>query len=208
MNGTAHMAIGAGTGFVIASSMQTDFQTTLILLGLGGLAALMPDIDIDGKLSNRITFSHHFIRTLAQVIGFLMIMYSFFQGRGSEIWIGMGAGAAIIVFSAFIRQRHMLTMTGFGVLAGGISLQENWLILLGVFIVIASFVPHRSYTHSLLGLGFFAVIAFQFEQAIGLDGAFLVSTAGYGSHLLADMKMLPFNRRGVKYFLPFSSKEL
>jgi inner membrane protein len=168
----------------------------------------MPDIDIDGKLSNRITFSHHFIRTLAQIIGFLMIMYSFFQGKGSEIWIGMGAGAGIIVLSAFIRQRHMLMMTGFGVLAGGISLQENWLILLGVFIVIASFVPHRSYTHSLLGLGFFAVIAFQFEQAIGLQSAFLVCTAGYASHLLADMKVLPFNRRGVKYFLPFSTKEL
>ncbi|MGM0921571.1 MAG: metal-dependent hydrolase [Bacillota bacterium] len=207
MNGTSHMAIGAGTGFIIASSMQTDLQTTLILSGLGGLTALMPDIDIDGKLSNRITLSHQFVRTLAQIIGFLMIMYSFFQGKGNEIWIGMGSGTAIIVLSAFFRQRHMLTMTGIGVLAGGLSLQESWIIMLGIFIVVASFVPHRSYTHSLAGLAFFAVIAFQFEQAIGMDAAFIVSTSGYASHLIADMKVLPFNRRGVKYFLPFSSKE-
>ncbi|MCM3596875.1 metal-dependent hydrolase [Metabacillus idriensis] len=207
MNGTSHMAIGAGTGFIIANTAGADFQTTLLLSGLGGLTALMPDFDIDGKLSNKITFSHQFFRTVAQIVGFLMIMYSFFQGRGNEIWIGMGTGTGIIVLSAFIRQRHMLTMTGIGVAAGGFSLQEIWIFLLGAFIVAASFVPHRSYTHSLAGLAFFAVIAFQFEQATGVNHSFIVSTAGYASHLIADMKILPFNRRGVKYFLPISSKE-
>ncbi|MFP3359460.1 metal-dependent hydrolase, partial [Planococcus sp. SIMBA_143] len=27
------------------------------------------------------------------------------------------------------------------------------------------------------------------------------------SHLMADMKYLPFNKRGIKLFLPLSSKE-
>ncbi|MDX8291704.1 metal-dependent hydrolase [Metabacillus indicus] len=207
MDGTSHMAIGAAAGFGAASAVGADLEATLILSALGGLTALMPDADIDGKLRNRLTFSHHFIRSVAQIAGFLMIMYSFFQGKGNEIWTGMGAGAAIIVLSAFIRQRHMLTMTGAGIAAGGFSLQETWVILLGVFMIIASFVPHRSYTHSIAGLLFFAVIASQFEQATGLQGAFYAGTAGYASHLIADMKILPFNRRGVKFFLPFSSKE-
>lgn len=81
MDGTSHMAIGAAAGFGAASAVGADLEATLILSALGGLTALMPDADIDGKLRNRLTFSHHFIRSVAQVAGFLMIMYSFFKER-------------------------------------------------------------------------------------------------------------------------------
>jgi inner membrane protein len=137
----------------------------------------------------------------------MMIVYIFFEGTGSERWLGIGAGVAIIVIASYIKQRHMLTITGLGVLAGGISLQEIWLILLGIYIIIASFIPHRSYTHSLLGIGFFAFIAHYFEASIRIEGIFLTCLLSYSSHLIADMKVLPFNKRGVKFFLPFSSKE-
>jgi inner membrane protein len=207
LNGTAHATIGAGTGFVVAQTVHADLATTLLLVGLGGLAGLIPDIDIDGKLSNKITFSHTLIRSVAQLIGLMMIVYIFFEGTGSEKWLGIGAGVAIIVIASYIKQRHMLTITGLGVLAGGISLQEIWLILLGIYIIIASFLPHRSYTHSLLGIGFFAFIAHYFEASIRIEGIFLTCLLSYSSHLIADMKVLPFNKRGVKFFLPFSSKE-
>jgi inner membrane protein len=101
----------------------------------------------------------------------------------------------------------MLTITGLGVLAGGISLQEIWLIMLGIYIIIASFVPHRSYTHSLLGIVFFALISHYLEASLRIEGIFLTCLLGYISHLVADMKVLPFNKRGVKFFLPFSAKE-
>jgi inner membrane protein len=208
LNGSAHSAIGAATGFIVANVFQTEPTTTLLFVGLGAVTGLIPDIDIDGKLSNKITFSHKIIRTIAQVIGFLMIIYSFLEGTELERWIGMGVGAAIIMLSSFLRQRHMLTVTGVGVFIGGVSLQDSWLWLLGIYIILASFVPHRSYTHSLLGLMFFGVIAKQFEASIGVDGVFIVCILGYGSHLIADMKLLPFNKRGTKFFLPFSSKEL
>lgn len=208
MNGTAHTAIGAATGFIVANTYQTEPATTLLFVGLGAVTGLIPDIDIDGKLSNKITFSHKLIRTIAQVIGFLMIIYSFLEGTELEKWIGMGVGAGIIMLSSFLRQRHMLTVTGVGVLVGGLSLQDNWLWLLGIYIILASFVPHRSYTHSLLGMSFFGVIAKQLEASIGVDGVFIVCIVGYGSHLIADMKILPFNKRGTKFFLPFSSKEI
>ncbi|MFJ7638142.1 metal-dependent hydrolase [Peribacillus sp. NPDC097206] len=207
MNGTAHMAIGATVGFLTANTLQTDPTTTLFLVGVGGVSGLMPDMDIDGKLSNKITFSHKFIRTLAQTIGVLMIIYSLLASSETERWLGVGAGIGIIIISSFITQRHMLTLTGLGILGTGLSLDISWLWLLGVYIILASFTPHRSYTHSIAGILFFGVIAFQFQETLGTEGIFTTCILGYISHLLADMKFLPFNKRGVKLLLPFFSKE-
>jgi len=208
MNGTAHMLIGAGVGFIASNSYQTDPTGTLLFVGIGAVAGLMPDIDIDGKLTNRITFSHKMVQYIAQLIGFLMMIYSYIEGGGNEKWIGVAIGIGILFLSTKLTQRRMLTVTGVAVLLGGLSLQEPWLLLLGIFIIIASFVPHRSYTHSLLGLVFFGVIAYQFEQSIAIEGVYKVAVAGYASHLIADMKFLPMNRRGVKLLLPLSSKEI
>ncbi|WP_121613240.1 metal-dependent hydrolase [Mesobacillus foraminis] len=207
MNGTLHTAIGAASGFIVANSLQSDPMTTLLLVGLGGISGLMPDIDIDGKLSNKITLSAGMIRTVAQFVGILMMVYSYFEGMDKEKWIGIFLGLMMIVASSYLTQRRMLTVTGGGVLAGGIFLQETWLSLLGIYIMIASFIPHRSYTHSIAGILFFAAIASRFEASLGIDGVFMTCMAGYISHLIADMKILPVNKRGVKYFLPFSSKE-
>jgi inner membrane protein len=102
----------------------------------------------------------------------------------------------------------MLTITGIGVIAGGFSLSENWLMLFGIYILIASFVSHRSYTHSILGVIFFGIIASRLEVSLGMDGVFYTCLAGYISHLVADIKLLPFNKRGIKLFLPVSSKEI
>jgi inner membrane protein len=208
VNGTAHTAIGAATGFMVANTFQTDPSKTLLLVGLGGVSGLVPDLDIDGKLRSKITLSHKVIRTAAQLIGILMIFYSVFEGRAMERWIGGGIGLVMLSLSSLIKQRHMLTITGIGVLAGGFSLQESWLLLLGIYILIASFVSHRSYTHSILGVVFFGVIAFKLEASIGIEGVFYTCLAGYISHLIADMKLFPFNKRGVKLFLPISSKEI
>ncbi len=114
----------------------------------------------------------------------------------------------MMILSAFIKQKHMLMISGVGVLAGGFSLQENWLLLLGIYLIVASLVSHRSYTHSILGIVFFGFIAFHLESSIGIDGVYYTCLGGYISHLVADMKLFPFNKRGVKLFLPFSSKEI
>jgi inner membrane protein len=207
LKGTAHIAIGALTGLIIANTLQTEPTTTLLLVGSGGIAGLIPDLDIDGKLSNKITIPHKLIRTAAPFIGLFMMIYSYLKGIDTEKWLGIGVGIGIIVFSSFIKKRHMLTVTGAGVLVGGLSLQENWLWLLGVFIILASLVPHRSYTHSIVGLIFFGVIALQLEASLKVEGVFITCFSGYLSHLIADMKLLPFNKRGVRFFLPFSTKE-
>lgn len=202
------MAVGAVTGAAVATVLHTEPETTLLFIGLGLVSGLVPDLDIDGKLSNKITISHKLFRKVAQFIGLLMIIYSYFIGSEMEKWYGIAAGVAIIIISSFLNQRRMLMITGIGVALGGVFLYENWLLLLGVYIIIASFLSHRSYTHSIIGVLFFSMIAFQFEAAVNIEGAALACVFGYISHLIADMKFLPFNKRGVKLFLPFSKKEI
>lgn len=208
MNGTAHATIGAATGFIVANTFQANPSTTLFLVGLGGVSGLIPDLDIDGKLRGKITLSHKMVRTVAQLIGMLMIFYSFYEGMNTEKYIGIGIGLAMIAISSSIKQKHMLTITGIGVLAGGYSLNETWLMLLGIYILIASFVPHRSYTHSILGVIFFGIIASKLEASLGMEGVYYTCLAGYISHLVADSKFLPFNKRGIRLFLPISSMEI
>lgn len=208
MNGTAHAAVGAAGGFIVTNTFHTDPATTVFLVGLGGVSGLMPDLDIDGKLSSRITLSHKVIRTVAQLIGLLLICYSLYEGTGTEKYIGFGIGIGMIGIASSIKQKHMLMITGIGVLAGGLSLEETWLILLGIYIVIASLVAHRSYTHSIVGIIFFAIITSKLEESLGIDGVYYACLIGYISHLVADSKLLPFNKRGIKLFLPISSKEI
>lgn len=208
MNGTAHAAIGAATGFIVANTVQSPPSATLFLVGLGGVSGLIPDLDIDGKLRGKITLSHKTIQTAAQLIGILMVFYSFYEGIDTERYIGIGIGIGMIVITSSIKQKHMLSLTGVGVVAGGFFLDENWLMLLGIYILIASIVSHRGYTHSVLGVVFFGFIASKFEVSIGMEGVFNTCLAGYISHLMADSKLLPFNKRGVKLFLPISLKEL
>ncbi len=207
MKGSAHLTIGAVSGLVVSNIIHTNITTTILFVGLGAVSGLIPDIDIDGKLSNKITISHKIIRTVACIIGFLLMIYSYLEGSTPSKWFGITLGIVIIMLSSFIKQRHMLTVTGLAVLIAGFSLDRTWLWLLGIFIIAASLVPHRSYTHSILGILFFGVIAYQLELSIGIEGIFTCCIAGYISHLLADMKMLPFNKRGVKFFLPLSKHE-
>jgi inner membrane protein len=208
LNGTAHTAIGAATGFIAANTFHSSPTETIILVGLGAVSGLMPDLDIDGKLRGKITLSHKVIRLTALLIGVLMVFYSFYEGRATEKWFGIGSGLVIMIVSSLIKQKHMLTITGIGVLVGGISLYEVWLILLGVYVIIASITSHRSYTHSILGVIFFGIIASKLEVSLGIHGVFYACLGGYISHLLADLKVLPFNKRGIKLFLPVSKIEL
>jgi inner membrane protein len=208
LNGTAHMAIGAGTGFIVANSFGSGPGITATLVAIGGVSGLIPDLDIDGKLSNKVTFSPKMIRAVAQIIGCLMMVYSYLEGSGKEQWLGIGYGAGMMILASFITQRRMLMITGIGVTACGWQLNETWLWLLGIFILIASFVSHRSYTHSVLGIIYYGIMAQYLESSLMIDGVFEACVIGYVSHLIADMKILPFNKRGIKLFLPLSSKEI
>lgn len=58
-----------------------------------------------------------------------------------------------------------------------------WTVLAGLYVVIAAYVPHRSFTHSFLGVGLAGVISYLASPNLIYFGYFM---AGYLSHLFAD----------------------
>jgi len=207
MKGTAHTFIGAATGFVVANNFQADPKETIILIGIGGLAGLVPDLDIGGKLRHKLTIPHTYIQHIAQFIGLLLLLYSFIKSTDGFSAISGGLGAAIFLLATLFKQKHMLMITGIGVCIGGYALEEWWVFLFGGYIFIASICAHRTYTHSLLGLCFFGLIGYLIEQSTGLEGIYYACIFGYVSHLAADSKLLPFNKSGIPLFLPIWRKE-
>lgn len=206
MNGFAHSAIGFGIGFAIAESADADPLTTVILIGAGSLSALVPDLDINGKLTNRLALPHQFLKTATFLAGCLVIYLSWAYGPEPDKWKGMLLGVALVGTSQWISKRFMLSLTGVIVVIIGFLAAKTWLMLFGGYIFIASFLSHRSYTHSLLGLAYFAVIAWLLAEDVRMPDLFLACTLGYLSHLAADMKWIPVNKRGIRLFLPFSKK--
>lgn len=75
----------------------------------------------------------------------------------------------------------------------------SWL-LRAVSFVLFNTVGHRTLTHSLLGLGAFALLAGLLWRALGgpENGLFVALVAGYASHLVADA----LNTRGVPLLWP------
>lgn len=208
MNGTSHAIAGGTAGFIVANTLQVNPGETILLTAMGGMAGLVPDLDIGGRLRNRLTQPHTYVRRIAQLIGFLLLIYSIFKESGTQPYTGIGMGAAIFLFASMFKQRHMLLITGICVMTGGYFLQERWVLLFGVYISIASFSSHRGFTHSLAGLCFFGLIGYLLQQSVSIEGIFYTCLLGYGSHLILDSAVLPFNKRGIPLFLPLSKTEI
>lgn len=212
MKGSSHAAIGIAAGAIAGYQVQPDLYSVAVGSVVGGVSALVPDLDTNGLASNRITLSKKITQWLMQLVGagiFGAIVYQYVtEGFTPPILLYAGIGLLFFIISRFITQRRMLTLTGIMVMWLGFVMDQSIGVLLaGSYIVIASFLPHRSYTHSLLGLAFYAFILTHLQEEWALEGMLAAGIAGYASHLIADMKLLPMNRRGVKWFLPFWNKE-
>src|SRR5690625_977553 len=171
MNGVSHAAIGGVTGLVVASGIGADPTTTVILAIAGGVTALVPDLDTGGKLANKITIPHGFIRAILTILGLLIIAYSWFTGPDTDQWLGILIGTSVLVIGQKITKKIMLILTGVTLGFAGVLLGKLWVILAATYIIIASFLPHRSYTHSLIGLLYFSYIAYLFSKDIKIGRA-------------------------------------
>ncbi|MGD7008887.1 metal-dependent hydrolase [Metabacillus sp. 84] len=207
MRGSTHAVLGGAAGMAVAYWQQTDSTTAASLIGIGVLSGLVPDLDVNGKLSNTLT-SRKWIYGLLALIGVLLASDSAFSERGTGQWLGILLGAGLITLPRFfMKKRTILLITGFVIGGAGMMLNERWILLMGIYICAAATQPHRGITHSLIGLIFFGYIGFYLEQDLQISGVHYTCVAGYASHLFADLKVLPANRKGVKWFQPFSKRE-
>ncbi|MCG3088004.1 metal-dependent hydrolase [Sporosarcina cyprini] len=212
MDGTSHFVIGLAAGAVAGFQASHDPIAISVCTAIGGISGLAPDLDTNGLASNRITVSKKVAQAIMQLIGisvFLLITYRFLtDGLSTPILVYGAIGLVLLIVSRLITQRRILTLTGVLVMLLGFVLHQSIGILLaGSYIIIASFLPHRSYTHSLLGVAFYGFILVQFHDQWPIEGMVAAGLAGYASHLIADMKILPMNRRGVKWFAPIWKRE-
>ncbi|MBM7649197.1 inner membrane protein [Bacillus ectoiniformans] len=208
MKGSSHLTIGAAAGLGAAVYLHTDPFSTVSLVGLGALSGLAPDLDVNGKLSNRITVSKKWLITFFSAAGILLSIYSYLEKSGFMQSAGIAIGLCLLLLPRlFIKQRTMLFLTGVFLFYIGWQTNVVWVMLLSVFIAVSSFLSHRTLTHSIIGVACFGFIGWHFEQSVHLEGSFITAVAGYASHLVADMKVWPVNKRGVKWFLPFFQKE-
>lgn len=208
MKGSQHLAIGVTVGVGTGLLLGNDFKNVLLFGVVGAIGGLLPDIDVAGLLTNKITLSKKIIQIPTLIIGFLLILYSFIEGIANIDYLQLLLGVGIIVIGRSIKQKRMLTLSGIIMGMIGVALTINWLILLSIFVVIASFSAHRGVTHSLIGVGFVSFIAFKIEQQYQISGIQLVIVVSYIMHLICDMKFIPFNKKGIKLFAPFLQTEI
>ena len=208
MKGTSHAIVGATAGLSVAVWLDTAPAATGLLILLGGFSALAPDLDTNGKLSNRMSLHRKWLWFALASIGVLLGTFSLITLDGIIRIIGTGVALTMIIVPRFvINQRFMVLLSGITITGLGWFWSETWIFLFGLFTIAATFLPHRGPTHSIIGLLFFSGIAYFLEQSISINGIFLSCIAGYLSHLILDMKCLPFNKKGVKWFQPVFNRE-
>ncbi|WP_167751446.1 metal-dependent hydrolase [Lentibacillus salicampi] len=206
MDGKIHALIGAGTGVAVAQSTGQDAINTAILMGAGVIAALAPDLDTAGKLANKISLSHKMIQSFVRSTGILLAIYAWFMLAGTEQYMGLTLGAFLLFIAPKFSQKLMLFISGAAIIAGGILLSQTWVWLAGAYVTVAALVSHRGYTHSIIGWLFFSLVAYYVHTEFAVHGLFWTLVFAYGSHLVADMRFVPGNKRGIKLLLPFSKK--
>jgi inner membrane protein len=211
MTGKVHLGIGAVLGMVTAASFTTTLEDAAIIVGIAMFSALVPDIDgnslLVSKLNNVVTFLR------------LVLLYG---GFGFACWLGYNyyitneidqayAGIAIsaILVGSLLNNKGparnlMVSAIGVCMFYYGLVLDAwtFWLILLGLYIMVAPWLPHRGLTHSIWALLLWGLIAYLAEQEFGLEGIMKAAVAGYLSHLVADM----FTAKGIKWLAPITDK--
>ncbi|WP_046181027.1 metal-dependent hydrolase [Domibacillus tundrae] len=208
MKGSSHMVIGAATGVGVAVWMQSPLIDTALFACTGAVAALVPDLDVNGKLANKITVEKKWLILFFAAAGLLLALYSYFMLFGVKQAAGFIVSVGLLLLPRlFIKQRMMLFLTGALVVYAGWYINEAWIMYIGFFILFASLVSHRTWTHSIVGIALFYFVAAEITRAYPSDGLLAVLLLSYISHLLADMKLLPANKKGTKFFYPVWKKE-
>ena len=146
----------------------SSIQELLITVGVSTLGGLLPDVDLKDSTSDKI-----FDRLMTSLI-------------------------TIIIMSIIIN--HYFNINLYNVIKGYNNI-FNYIICLSLFIIMSylgSKTPHRSFTHSFLGLFIYsAILSYSFN-----DQVVTIFFISYLSHLILDL----LNKKGLTLFYPLKNR--
>jgi len=205
VRGSSHLAIGLITG-VAVGGLVAGIPFSAAGIALAGFSSLAPDLDHpNSRLSKRLGFTQQYVRWAFVLAALGLAGYTYTMlPPGPEQRMGFTAALAFGLLGMAMQggstRKLALVFTGAGAVLAGLYFGFLWLSLLGIFICVAPFTTHRSWTHTIWATLLWTYIGYQANQSLGWHGVAHYAGAGYASHLLADT----LTKSGVRWFLPLS----
>lgn len=203
MDGKTHAVVGLATGIGISYFSGVGLADSIAVTSAATIASLAPDLDTAGRLTQRLTKPFRLLNGVAFSFLFVVILGSFLFTKASpEMLIG---GVAILITLFLLKRitiKFQLLIMAIVIGMIGYHYEYSSILLFAIFVGVASLLPHRSYTHSLIGLVCFSYISYKASIDLGIDQLFIAGLLGYLSHLLLDSRFIPGNRMGIKILLP------
>jgi inner membrane protein len=205
VRGSSHLAIGLITGVAVAC-LVPGVPLSPAGIALAGFSSLAPDLDHPGsRLSKRLGFTQQYVRWAFVLVAAGLALYTHFQlPPGPDRRMGFTAALAFGLLGAAMQgdstRKLALLFTGLCTVVAGLYTEFVWLSMLGLFVSVAPFTSHRSWTHTLWATGLWTYIGHLADQSLGWHGVALFAGGGYVSHLLADT----LTKAGVKWLMPLT----
>jgi inner membrane protein len=209
LRGSSHLAIGLITGVAIGG-LVAGVKFSVAGIALAGFSALAPDLDHpESRLSQRLGFAQNYVRWAFVAVAAGLALYTYWQEPpGPDRRMGFTAALAFGLLGAALQggsaRKLALLFTGLCTVMAGLYAGYVWLSLLGLFVAVAPFTAHRSWTHTIWAAGLWTYTGHLANQSLGWHGVALFAGGGYLSHLLADT----LTKAGVKWFQPLTDTAL
>jgi len=211
MNGKTHFTIGAVIGGIasIYYSPAQQIESVFTFIGIAGFSALTADLDGPSILTNKITKlsrSLHQLALLGGIIGLFLLGFLFLiQKAVSPIWIAASVSALLLglIVKRGAFRNAIVSMIGLILLLLGYKYSWYWLMGFGLFTIIAPWLKHRGFTHTLWVVPLWGLIGYGVEQQLQIEGLGITAALGYLSHIVADM----LTPAGVRCLYPLSKRK-
>ena len=174
-------------------------------LAVAGLAALAPDLDEPGsRLARDISFDPKYFRYGLVLAAATLGAWAWYRlditraARLQALLLALALGVLAAALTGKAGRRVMVAATGGGIALAALWLQQFWLALLGAFVLVAPFLKHRTYTHTVWATVLWGYICYGAAKTLRDDGIFWLGASGYVSHLVADS----LTKSGVPWFYP------
>lgn len=210
MKGSTHLAIGTVIGIAATLIQPFSVKNAALYIAVSAFSALSADLDGPSILSSSLGKASKQIRQILVWLGLILttaLTYLFLAEQ--KFYPEYSIICLIALLFGFITKvgiirNALVSVIGGLMMVGGWYFQMNWIIGLGLFVLVAPWLKHRGMTHTIWALCIWGVISYSLEQQLQVDGLMAVATTSYLSHLLADT----LTPQGVKWLYPLYKKSI